>query len=407
MSLGLFKATLTDSWKSIVIYGGVLFLWGIMIMSVYPSVEELINDPMAEGEDISLIETGVDDKENKIFNLTWDLKVGAGEHLALGAEMAVTHGIFDDLIMKGKVSVLSSMNFTPEIFENAVSNTSLLEEYRINVLYHGTLNRVQFTRTDNSTYFFVVYLAGGGNYTPVNISAVVSNTELVVSTAFDDYLQNNAFMEGFLGTDNLDFTSPEGFVSIEFFSMWPLFMVIYLGIKAGGSVAPHVEDRSIDILMATGYSRNRFLTEKIGILLLNTAVVLISGFLGLYLGALAVDVTLPMEPLIMAFVTCIPLSVAFMGIALLLTVLMNEGSKCTWGIMAIILGMYVIQIIVNLSDSALADMASYISLFTYWHGTDVMREVAIPVKDFLIPLVLGVLFTGAAYWLFNRKEIPA
>lgn len=404
MKAPLFRATLKESWRGIAIYASILLLYGMLVMALYPSIQKMASDPMATAKDISITQTGVDEEGLITFNLTWDLKIGAGEHVALGCENPAGHDIFKNFLHETNIS---RTYVEQSDFGNVISNSSLMSDMGTKVLYNGSLNWVEFTREDNSTYFFVIYLVGKGNFTPINISAAVSNSEMVISTAFDAYMEDNPIMEGMFGGENVDFTELDGYLSLEFFSMWPFFFVIYLGIKAGGAVAPHLDDRSMDLLLATGYSRKRFLAEKIATLGVNMGTVLGGGILGIYVGAFLVDATVPFKPLLITFAGCIPMGIAFMGLGLILSTLSSEGPKCTWGMMGIIVGMYVIQIVANLWDNPAADILAYGSFFTYWNSANIMSTGTMDVADILIPLISGLVFTWIAIYIFEKREIYA
>ena len=289
MKTALLKASLKDSYKSMLICFGVLLAYGLMIMGIFPSMEDTFSDPMAEGKGIVLTEIGKDEQGYQEFNLSWDTRIGAGAHVAVGVSSPFTHAAFKGFLEENDTARNA---ITEDEFREAVENRKALDEYGVRILYNGTEKWIEFSRTDSSSYFFVVYIVGNGNFTPVNVSDVVSSMELVQTTVFDDYLKDNAFMEGFLGNANLDFTTIEGFVSIEYMSMWPLFLAIFLGVKGGGVVSRHVEDLSMDMLLATGYTRSRFLSEKLTLLVINLVVVLLGGYAGLAVGGLMIGESL-------------------------------------------------------------------------------------------------------------------
>ena len=404
MSPALLTASLKDSYKSMIICFGALFLYGVIIMLVFPSMKDTFSDPMAEGNGIVLTEIGKDEAGYRMFNLSWETRIGAGAHVAVGVSSPFTYtalkGFLEDNDTGEEV-------FTEDMFEEAVENQSVLDEYGARILYHGTGKWIEFSRTGNSSYFFVVFLVGGGNSTPVNVSDAVSSIELVQTTVFDDYLKDNAFMEGFLGNADLDFTTIEGFVSIEFMSMWPLFIAIFLGVKGGGVVSRHVEDLSMDMLLATGYTRKRFLSEKLALLGMNVIVVLLGGYVGLAAGGLLIGESLSFPGSVLMFVASIPLALAFVGIGVLLSVLADEGSKCTWRMMGIVMGMYMIQIVTNIGDGLWADVLARISLLTYMDAPDLLVNHHVAAVDIFVPLLVGIAAIGLAYYLWERKEIHA
>ena len=404
MKTALLKASLKDSYKSMLICFGVLLAYGLMIMGIFPSMEDTFSDPMAEGKGIVLTEIGKDEQGYQEFNLSWDTRIGAGAHVAGGVSSPFTHAAFKGFLEENDTARNA---ITEDEFREAVENRKALDEYGVRILYNGTEKWIEFSRTDSSSYFFVVYIVGNGNFTPVNVSDVVSSMELVQTTVFDDYLKDNAFMEGFLGNANLDFTTIEGFVSIEYMSMWPLFLAIFLGVKGGGVVSRHVEDLSMDMLLATGYTRSRFLSEKLTLLVINLVVVLLGGYAGLAVGGLMIGESLSFPGSVLMFAASIPLALAFIGIGFLLSVLTDEGSKCTWRIMGIVMGMYMIQIVTNIGDGLWADVLAQVSLLTYMDAPDLLINNHMAAVDIIVPSLVGVICIAAAYVLFNRKEIDA
>jgi ABC-2 type transport system permease protein len=399
----LFLATLRDSWKSIVIFSAILFGWAIMMMLIYPTMGDMLSDPMTEGDGISLTQTGLDDMGLKTYNMTWDLTPGAGEHVAIGTANPLIYDMFAGFMDDED---LTGVTITQEMFEEAITNQSAMDLYGISVLYIGRLNYVEFSVANNESFFFVVYLAGGGNYTPVDVSPMVSDVDFSTTAMWDEWL-NSPFVEGFIGRTDIDFTSPEGFMAVEFFSMWPMFFLIFIGIKSGGVVAPHVEDKSMDILLATGYSRNRFLSEKVAILAVNVVAVNVAAFLGVMAGTLIVGETMDYAALATTFAGCIPVGVAFIGIGMLLSMLLDEAMKVTWIMMGLVVGMYIIDIITNVVDETWTDILGHFSLFYYYDAVTLMVDMTIPLQNLIIPLVVGLVGIVAAFVLFKKKEIHA
>ncbi len=401
----LFLASLRDSWKSILIFCIILFLFGLGMMLIFPQMDGMMGDPMAEADGIALAEMPAENEEEaSSYNLTWDLRAGAGEHLALGTADPLTYELIKGFIEEGNTTDAGSIS--PDLFLQSLNNETALGEYGIEMLYYGSLNYVEFTPSGNSSFFFVVYLAGGGNFTPVGVSKVISNLDLVLGAQWSEWLES-PFVEGFIGRTDVDFTTPEGFMAVEFFSMWPMFFLIYIGIKSGGSVAPHVEDKSLDILLATGYSRNRFLGEKLGYLGVNMIAVLLAGLLGILAGAVIIGESIDVGALTVAFAGSIPVGIAFIGIGMVLSVLIDEGMKVTWVIMGLVVGMYIIDIITNVVDAMWADILGYTSLFYFYDAITLMIDQAVPIQHLIVPTVVGSIGIVGAFYLFKKKEIHA
>lgn len=385
---------------SLIIYTLIVFGFALMMTWYFPMMDDMINDPMAEAEGIKLTEMGANN-----YNLTWDARVGASYHVAMGSSDPVIAGIFDEDIEVP--SHLAAM--IPNASEMAVmiTNETLLNGYGVHLYYKGHGTFIDFQRIENDSFFWAVFLNSEKNKTIVNVSQPVSTTDLLVTSQFDEYLEDNKMMEAMFGTSELDFTSFEGYISLEFFSFWPLLFVIFLSIKAGGMISRHVEDRSMDILLATGYSRNRFMAEGLMLQGLNMVMVLLGGFLGLVLGCVLISEPIIWKSFFMGFLGSLPMTFAFVGIAVVISVLIDEGAKCTGAVMGVVMGSYVLQIISNLAPDTTGDVLGYLCLFKYYEAYDLVFHQSIGLVDVVVPVAVGMVAFAAAYILFKRKEIHA
>ena len=109
----------------------------------------------------------------------------------------------------------------------------------------------------------------------------------------------------------------------------------------------------------------------------------------------------------LTFIGCIPTGIAFIGIGLVISSLLDEGMKCTWIIMGLVVAMYIIDIITNVVDALWTDVIGFFSLFNQYDPVSIMVDKTIPVVDIIYPLVIGIVGLAAAYYLFNKKEINA
>ncbi len=399
MRMPLFKVTVKDSRKGVIIYSSILLLYAMLIVMMYPIISDEFSDPLAQGEGILLEEMGMGDSGEMEYNLSWNPRVGSSFHLAMGAEDAMTYGFFTSF-MEGNETDLDL-----DDLGSLINNSSLLSTYGLELMYLGSGTHVEFERANETSFFWVFFLVSDTNLTPIAISDVVSTTELIRISSFDDYMEDNPMMEGFFGDNVVDFSTLEGFVTLEFFGMWLMFLVIFLCIKAGGSVAKHIEDKSMDILLATGYSRERFLMEKLLAQMVFMVLVSLGAFLGVVLGTIFIGEPVPLGPYVLVFLGSIPIALTFIGLAMLVSVLVDEGAKVTALMMGLVVGQYAVMIIANLSNWG--DWMKYLSLFSYFNSSELMMERYLDPVNVVVPLILFGVFTGVAFFLFRRKEIHA
>lgn len=425
MKMPLFKAALKDSRMSSIIYCTILVFYGMLLMSAFASVQDTLSDPFAEFNEAEIVETGTDDTGTPLYNLSWSTQAGVQSHIAIGVPMndsimefisGASNGTMPDEFGELDLTweeiealLISTPGIGEKISDQGVSEPKEpfpMDDNGTQLLYVGEGTFVNFVNTGESDLFLVYLVPEDGNLSNGTIRGPVSLGDLDVSSGFDEYLEDNPFVEGFLGGEEmLDFTTLEGYVALEFFSMWPLFLVIFMAIKTGGVVSKHVEKRSMDILLATGYSRFRFLNENMMLIMLNLVFVYISAYVGLVLGTLAIGESVPFFGYFLGFVDSIPMALAFIGISLLISVLVDEGAKATGIIMGVVVGDYIIQIIANLAEWG--DSLKWFSLYSYSGVNSAIIDHVFDPVNLLIPLGIAAVTIGLSYFLFKRKEIHA
>jgi ABC-2 type transport system permease protein len=420
MKLPLFWAALRDSKLSTIIFCTVLVLYGMLILSAYTSVGETFSDPFAENNGLKITETGEKSQGIVVYNLTWETKAGVLSHVAIGMNSSIgleqmgEGSIPDDLSDMGLnwFDVMEMLDSIPGLEEKLsdqghISPVSpyVVDDNGTSIIYLGEGAHVRFKNTQGSDMFVVALIPSDGNISNVTLKGPALLGDLEKISDFDRYLEDNPFVEGFLGDIEVDFSTLEGYLSIEYFSLWPLLFIIFLAVKTSGTVSKHVEDRSMDILLATGYSRVRFLNEKVLLIILNVVLIAFSAWLGLILGIIMVGEPVPFAGMTLAFIDSLPMAFAFLGISLLISVLVDEGGKAIGIIMGVVMGEYILNVVANLASWG--DNLKYLSLFTYWNSNGSMIDHLIDPINVIVPMSVAIISFGLAYILFQKKEIHA
>lgn len=390
MRLPLFKAAFRYQWVSMTVYGSILFLYGILIMLAFLSIQGSVNDPNATAEGLTVTNVGKDASGYDTMNLTWETEAGVSYHIALGiANLTSIEPLMDQTTL-----------------DKLISGELLLTDIPgIEVLYNGTGTFVEFPNGNGSTVFAVLLVPSSGDPMDIRIRGPVYTKDLVKTTDFDEMLKDNPMMKAFFGDRVIDYGELEGYITVEYFSMWPLFFVIYIAIKTSTAVSKHVEDHSLDMLLSTGYTRTRFLAEKLLVIGVNVAVVTISAFAGVVVGSFLVGQSPPLIGIALNFIGSIPVCLAFVGIALVVSVLLDEGGKAVGAMLGVIIFQYIIQIVANIASWG--DKLKYISLFTYWDSLELGLDHYVDPIDMLVPTVLGIGLIALSFYLFEKKEIHA
>ncbi len=387
MKKQLFVTMLKESRRGILIFSIIMIGYGLLIVTIFPSFERGLSNPFFEGSGIKL-----EEMEDNKYNLSWDIKHEYPNHIATGAESDSSYGSLYLAYITGE--------FPEDMGELDINST--LDEYGISILYNGSRDYVNINK--NYRAFLVVYLTEDWNLTNATISEIVTTENLTQTGAFDDYMEDNAFIEGMMGGDIVNMYELRGFLVMEFFSLWPLVMAIYFSIMGLSSITKNVEERSIDVLMATGYTRDRFLVEKTYVILAKFVIISIAAFLGLVIGTLVIGRSIPWAGFTFAFIGGIPFGLAFIAIGCFASVFINEYKRGLGMIMGAVFVQYVFQIVSSISTKV--EFLKWFSMFTYWDAAELLLDEKFTLINIIIPLVVGIIAYVASLHYFRKKEIP-
>ncbi len=137
----------------------------------------------------------------------------------------------------------------------------------------------------------------------------------------------------------------------------------------------------------------------------NVAAVMLSAWLGVIVGALMIGKAPPFLGVSLNFLGSLPLCIAFIGISLLLSVLLDESGKSVGAILGIIIFQYILLIVSNIAKWG--GTLKYFSLFTYWDSMELGLDHIVDPVDMMVPTLLGIILIAVSFLMFNRKEIPA
>jgi ABC-2 type transport system permease protein len=396
-----------DQRTSMWIYAGVMFIYGMLITMAFLSISDMFTDPLSEQNGLVLTEVAKDEQDISIFNLTWASQVGVASHIAIGME---TNGSLMDL----DLDIENLTGLDPEMIIDTMGRPGSEERPvipmklpidGIELIYFGGSDWVTFLNNGSSKFFMVGLIPNDWNMSNATFLGPVSSTELVIGSEIDKIMEDNPMVKILMGDEKVSFTEIDGFLAIEYFSMWPLMLLIFLAIKTGGTVSKHVDDQSIDILLATGYSRFRFLNEKLLVVLVNMVLVVFGAWLGLILGTLVIGEPVPFVGMTMTFIGSVPMAIGMIGIALMISVIVDESSKTTGAIMGVTIFMFMIQIVSNIAGWQ--DGLGYISLFRYFNMNELMVGQVFDPVNVIVPMAVGTVTIIGAYILFWKKDIHA
>lgn len=202
--------------------------------------------------------------------------------------------------------------------------------------------------------------------------------------------------------DIQDFSSPVGYLTLEFFSFMPVVLGIYALIAGSGMVAADEESGRLDLVLAHPISRTAlffsrvlgFCASLVGILMLSwLGLVLTSGSSKL-LNVSAGELLLP-------FFSLGAVTLAVWGLAVFLAQVLPAKRLAAMVTGFYLVASYFITSLANLSDTL--DAVKPLSLLNYYQSGDAMHGLALGNIAGLV--LITALLVAAAWLLFLRRDI--
>ncbi len=392
MRLPYFRWILLSEYKGALIFTGILALWILLVAAVFPSFSETFSNPLTEVDGITLEEL-----EEGGYNLTWKPNGEYQYHAAIGTD---DEEVYQELVGLG--SHIPGFNAT-RMLENESYRGEIMEVLDLHLLYFGRELGIRFNDTGGSVYFGVLYLDEEGG---MKLSNYIDINNLTVQNPFKEYMEGNAMIEGMVGDSTMvDMGSYDGFMLLEFMQMWPLLIGIYAGIKGVSFVSKHIDDHSMDVLLATGYRRRRFLLEKLMSSVLLLLAISALSYLLIGMGSLMLGEPFSWGRYALAFAASLPYILAALSIGILISTMGDDHRRTIWTVLGVIMMQYLLYIIANLVDTL--EWIGYLTIFGYWDSIEIVVGPGASLIDTAILLAASVVLLGVSLYWFERRDLPA
>ena len=199
-------------------------------------------------------------------------------------------------------------------------------------------------------------------------------------------------------------SSPAGYLSLEYFSYVPLLILIAVVIAGTGVVAGDEAGGTLELLLAQPIRRWRVIIEKSAALVADLLAITAASMAGLVVGALLVDLDLPMLRLAGAALFMAPLVLLYLSFAVLASAAIPNRTAGTIVVVAAAIAAYFVNTLGAFVDSL--DVVRKVSPF-YWADFSSALVEGFPwLTACLFTLVsLSLLVTSAM--LFERRDLSA
>ncbi len=210
----------------------------------------------------------------------------------------------------------------------------------------------------------------------------------------------------FNGGSAVNFTTVEGFLSIEFFGlMW--FIIIGAFVIGYGTAAlgKELESGTIEILLSQPITRTSALVTKSLNLFGATILMVAFTVFGTYLFGLMVDLTPKLDGIVALTVIGSSFFLAIGTIALFFSVLLGERGRAALATSGVLVGMYFLTVVAGLANWSWIKTLEKISLFHYYDAAKLLTTGNIPAKSLLVYAATAAVFYVGSILVFRRRDI--
>ncbi len=247
----------------------------------------------------------------------------------------------------------------------------------------------------------LVYAASVIAYAALMISLFPSMREMDIEAIYSQMPEN--FMK-FFGTEMTAFSTIEGYISVEFLSLFfPLIIVFYAGSTAGSAIAGQIERRTIDFNLSQPISRTKLvLSETVVALIYLLAITSSTGIAMLGFGK-AFDVAFKPDGVLAFVVTATLFMWAFYGLAILISSLLRSKMSVMLITAGVLLGSYIFSSLSRIVEK-LQGYDKY-SLFYLYNPEELLRSGNIQLTHLVMLLIILGIGLAGAVTIFNKKDV--
>ncbi len=226
------------------------------------------------------------------------------------------------------------------------------------------------------------------------------------SEAINQYAEAfpEAMMEAFDFNENT-FTTIEGFMSVEYYSLtWVLIIAIFIFALGGSVVAGEIDKKTSEFTYTLPLKRHKIaLSKTIASIIMLTVLTLIT-FIINYISIQIIDETSSIEGNLKFISISISLSIFLLAITTLLSSFFRQKSK-VYGIVAgFFILSYMLHIFANINETA--EKIYFLSFFKYYgNPTEILLNESFSISNLLFFIVSSLILFGASLYIVERRDL--
>lgn len=201
--------------------------------------------------------------------------------------------------------------------------------------------------------------------------------------------------------DFSSFATPEGFVSVEFFSYMPLVLGIFAVLVGSGLLVADEESGTLDLVMAHPISRTSLFLGRLLAFVVATCAILAMAWLGLMLPTTWSSLDIGWGRMWLPFLSLLAELLLFGTLSLLLSMLLpsRRVAAMTGGVLLV--ASFFITGLAKINEDL--EPIARLSPLTYYQTQEAFRELNVTWLAGL--LAAALIFAALAWWRFLRRDI--
>jgi ABC-2 type transport system permease protein len=230
---------------------------------------------------------------------------------------------------------------------------------------------------------------------------VIMFPEVQKITGIDEIIKNPAF-QMMLGKD-IDFTSFDGFMSMEAFGLTSLVICGYIGFMTASFLAGEIEMKTIDLLLAQPVTRVQLVLQRYTALVPMIILLVLALLAGIFIGTKYMNIDASYQWFAYALTFMGLFMLAYGAISLFVSAVLSDGRTAAIASLGLLIVMYFMETI-GQSVEKLALVRS-LSLFHYARYNEILVFHDLSFGNLAVMVAVTIVFLGLAVWAFRRRDI--
>jgi ABC-type transport system involved in multi-copper enzyme maturation permease subunit len=195
----------------------------------------------------------------------------------------------------------------------------------------------------------------------------------------------------------------EGFLSTEYFFLWPFVLTIYALTIGSGLASRELERGTLDVLLSHPIRRYRLLLAKIGAYTAVFIGLAATSFLAILVPVMFIDVDPYVGRLLVAHGVGALMVLAIFAYATFLSVMYLSSGKALVVAGGVTLLMYIVDIAGGIVDSI--EFIRYASLFNYFDAFEILNRGTVDAVGVAVFVAVAAGFGVGSLVMFERRDL--